>query len=224
MRNISTAFDTALQKGVLKPRDFIWMVVRDRTTGNPVTDGTWSDIGTGSFPVVNPDDGSTVYRTFVGSGTLIDVGDINIVSSLTVQTVTIKMSHLIDHVNDLIRTYDCKQGIIQIFRGLLNIETNELAAPAEIRFNGFIDEIEIETPSENNEGFIKVTAKSNTQEMSKYSTETRSHNSQVQRLATDEFYMDTAVVSEWEHFWGKSSGKVDTQRRLARVGGNGAIG
>ena len=33
---------TALQNRILMPRDFIWFVVRDRTTGAAVTDGYWS--------------------------------------------------------------------------------------------------------------------------------------------------------------------------------------
>ena len=57
MRDISAANYTALQDRILMPRDFIWFVVRDRTDGSPVTDGYWSDIGSITADVIDPDTG-----------------------------------------------------------------------------------------------------------------------------------------------------------------------
>ena len=45
MRSISSENYAALQARKLVARDFLWIVVRDRETGDPVTDGMWSDVG-----------------------------------------------------------------------------------------------------------------------------------------------------------------------------------
>jgi hypothetical protein len=46
--------------------------------------------------------------------------------------------------------------------------------------------------------------------MTRSNPDTRSDASQRVRAADDNFYQDTAVVSEWQHFWGSASGEVAT--------------
>jgi hypothetical protein len=200
---------TALQQRRLKPRDFIWFVVRDRDTGNPVTDGYWSDIGSIDAQVIDPDTGSTVTRTFGGARGLISISDIPRVSNLTVQKVTIKLAQVADRVNDLVRTYDCKQGGVQIFRGLFNLDTNVMWAPAFPRFVGTIDSAPITTPPAGETGDVTLTCTGHTIELTRSNPDTRSDASQRLRLATDNFYQDTATVSEWQQYWGRSSGPID---------------
>ncbi len=111
-------------------------------------------------------------------------------------------------VNDLVRTYDCKQGTVQIFRGLFDPATRTMVGPAYPRFYGFIDQSPINTPAENAEGNVTLTCTSNTQELMRSNSDTRSDASQRLRSATDNFYQDTAVVGTWQMFWGKASGPV----------------
>jgi hypothetical protein len=205
-RTVSSEVAAALAAGRLVARDFLWFVVRDRDTGDPVTDGMWSDVGSITCQVISPDTGSPVARTFNGAGMLVSISDIPLVSNLQVQAVTITLSQVVDHVNDLVRGYDCKQGRVEIFRGLFDPDTRSLVAPAEPRFVGFIDEAPITTPKEGEEGSVSLRCKSHTQEMTRSNPDTRSDASQRRRSATDNFYQDVAVVGEWELFWGKSSG------------------
>ena len=203
----------ALASRRLVARDFIWIIVRDRETGSPVSDGYWSDVGQITCEVINPNTGSPVERTFYGAAGLISISDVPSVSTLTVQTVSVRMSQVADRVNDLLRTYDAKQAQIQIFPGaLFDPETRELVAPPEPEFVGFVDKIEIKTPSENEEGGVYMTCVSHTQEMTRSNPDTRSDASQKLRSATDNFFQDAAVVGDWELFWGKSSGAVPTQK------------
>lgn len=208
-RSLSSANNTALQQRRLVARDFIWFVVRDRTTGAPVYDGYWSDVGRLTAAVVDPDTGGTSTRTWIGAASLISISDIALISSITVQTVTVRLSQVADRVNDLIRTYDCKQGRVEVYRGLFDPDTRALVDPATPRFVGFIDHIEVKTPKENDEGGVELTCTSHTQEMTRSNPDTRSDSSQRLRVATDNFLQDVAVVGEWEHFWGRASGKVD---------------
>jgi hypothetical protein len=206
MRNLSAANQAALEQRALMPRDFIWFVVRDRTTGAAVTDGYWSDIGDISAAIIDPDTGSPVTRIWHGAGALISISDINLVSNITVQNITVTLSQIADRVNQLVRTYDCKQGRVEIYRGLFDPNSRLMVAPAEPRFIGTINEAPIHTPPENENGDVQLQCTSNTAELTRTNTDTRSDVSQKLRNAADAFYADTAVVGTWQLFWGKASG------------------
>ena len=211
MRSISGPNQAALAARELVARDFLWIVARNRTTGVPENVGFWSDVGDVSAEVLNPDTGQVNTRAFYGSGTLISISDIPLVSNITVQTVTIDMSQIDELVEQAIRLYDVRQARVEIFRGLFNPATRQMVGPAEPRFVGFVDEVQIDTPSENEAGSARLTCKSHTQEMTRSNSDTRSDASQRLRSANDNFYQDTAVVSDWELFWGSQKGVVPTQ-------------
>lgn len=212
-RNISAANLAALQARQLVARDFLWIEARDRDTGVPVTDGMWSDVGNISAPVIHPDTGLPVTRDWYGSGTLVAIDDIPLVSNLSVQNVTIRMSQVSEHVEQLVRQYDCKQARVEIYRGLFDPASRQIVAPAECRFVGFVDEIEITTPSENAEGSVTLTCASHTQEMTRANPDTRSHATQILRDPNDTFFKDADTVAEWEIFWGSEKGVIPTQAK-----------
>jgi hypothetical protein len=208
MRDISAANWTALQQRQLMPRDFIWFVVRDRITGAPVTDGYWSDVGEISAQYIDPDTGGVGSRTWAGAGSLIQISDIPLVSNITVQNITVTLSQVADRVNNLVRGYDCKQGRVEVYRGLFDPESRTMVAPAEPRFVGTIDEAPITTPRENESGDVTLTCTSNTSELTRTNPDTRSDASQRLRNAGDEFFVDAAVVGNWQQFWGREGGEV----------------
>lgn len=207
-RSLTAEVLTALQNQTLVARDFLWIVARDRSSGESVSDGMWSDIGNISAEVIDPDAGNAETRAFFGSGTLIKIGDIPLVSNITVQRVTVTMSQVEDRVASLVRFYDVRQARIEIFRGLFDPATRALVSPAVPRFVGFVDQVEIKTGSENEEGAVVLSCVSHTQELLRSNPDTRSHESQKQRSATDNFFVDASVVGEWDLQWGESVGPV----------------
>lgn len=211
MRNISAENLAALAERRLVARDFLTIVARTRDTGTPVEDNMWSDVGNVTASVVDPNTGLEDSRDFYGSGTLVAISDIPLVANLSVQNVTIQMSQVNDRVEQLVRDYDCQQARVEIFRGLFDPNTRQMVAPAECRFVGFVDKIEITTPSQNEEGAVTLTCASHTQEMTRSNPDTRSHESQKRRSATDTFYEDSSTAGEWELFWGSVKGKVPSQ-------------
>lgn len=211
MRDISPRNFAALQARRLIARDLVRFVVRRWDNGAPVQDCYWSDIYAVTADVIDPDTGGTTSYDFAAGGALISISDIVLVSDLTVQTVKIKLSQVSDRINDLVRGYDCKQGKVQIWRGLFNPETMALVAPAMPRFNGFIDEAPVTTPPENDpSGDVTLSCTANTQELTRSNSDTASDASQRLRLATDNFFQDVAVVGSWEQFWGQQGGPVRT--------------
>lgn len=217
-RYISPENLAALQARQLVARDFLWLVVRDRATGAQVTDGLWSDVGNVTADVINPDTGLVDTRDWYGSGTLVAIDDIPMVSNLSVQNVNIRLSQIDDRINDLVRLYDAKQGRVEIYRGLFDPNSRQMVAPAECRFVGFIDQIEINTPSENEEGSVTLVCASHTQEMTRGNPDTRSDATQKLRSSTDNFFQDTSTAGEWEVFWGTEKGNIPTQKRSKFLG------
>jgi len=213
MRQLSSANLSALADRAIVARDFLWIVARDRTSGESVADGLWSDAGTITADVINPDTGLSVSRTWYGSGTLIQIDDIPLVANVTVQQIAIRMSQINARVETLIRQYDVRQGRVEIYRGLFNPSTRALVAPAPCRFVGFVDQCEIKTPRAGEVGEVVLTCTSHTQEMTRSNPDTRSHESQTRRSATDDFYRDVSVVASWEMFWGRSSGRLRSKKK-----------
>lgn len=210
MRNLSSANYAALQARELVARDFLWVVARNRATGAPFPYGFWSDVGDVSAPILNPNTGLAETRNFEGSGTLIQISDIPLVANLTVQTITVKMNQIDDAVQNIVRGYDLKQAQVEVYRGLFSPVSRQIVAPAVNRFIGYVDQIEISTPKEDDEGSITLTCASHSHEFTRYNPATRSHEDQKLRDSNDDFFVDASTVGEWEHFWGRVNGKVGT--------------
>lgn len=211
MRSITAGNQSALAARQLVARDFLWIVARNRSTGAPEQVGFWSDVGNVTAEVLSPETGTVESRAFYGSGTLIAISDIPLVSNITVQSVQIDMSQIDELVEQAVRLYDLKQARVEIYRGLFDPASRQPVAPAEPRFVGFVDEVQIRTPAEGDAGGVVLSCKSHTQEMTRANPDTRSDASQKQRDSTDNFYQDTAVVSDWELWWGAEKGVVPTQ-------------
>jgi hypothetical protein len=221
MRAISTANQTALAARALVARDFLWFVVRDRATGAPVNVGFWSDIeNVSSVPVIDPDTLLPVSRSYYGAGGLISIDDIPAVSTIQVQDVHIRMSQLDEQVANAVRGYDTKQARVEIHRGLFDPVSRDLVAPAIVRFVGFVNLIDINTGTEDSDGFVDITCVSHTQELTRSNPATRSHADQQTRSAGDDFFVDAAVVGDWEFQWGEEKGvkKVETRKGIFGLG------
>jgi hypothetical protein len=214
---------TALSGRTVVARDYLWITARNRSTGSPEVVGFWSDVGNVAVEVNSPLVG-VVTRSFYGSGTLISIDAIAFVANLTVQDVKIRMSQLDDIVAQAVRDYDCKQAKVEIYRGFFDPSTRGLVSPATCLWMGFIDDISIDTPAEGEDGAVVLRCVSHTQEMFRSNPDTRSHESQQVRHPGDTFYADTDVVGDWEHFWGKTKGKIATAKKQGLFGWGGFLG
>jgi hypothetical protein len=206
-RSISPATRALLAQNKLEPRDFMTIYARNRDTGETVEESMWSDVGNVSANVINPDTGFAETREFYGTGNLVKISDIPLVSNLSVQNVNIELSHIASNAEALIRGYDVRQAVVQIFRGLFDPDTGTMVEPAYPRFSGFVDSVEVVTPSENDEGSNNLTCASHTQEVTRSNTATRSDSSQKIINSNDSFYRDAASTAEWKIWWGQAQGE-----------------
>lgn len=209
MRVIPVNTQALLEAQSLVSRDFMRITARVRETGEPITQGFWSDLGDVTAQVVDADTGLTVAYPFAGVGSLIAVDPIPMVSNLTVQEIEVRFSQLEDRINELMRVYDIKQAKVEIYRGEFDPATMQMVEPASSRFVGFIDGAPVETPAEGGEGGISIKCVSSAQELTRGNPDTRSHESQLTRAPNDAFYRDVTTVGDLVIFWGRRGSMRD---------------
>ena len=210
MREIPVSIQAALDAQSLVTRDFMRITARDRVTGEPVSEAFWSGHRAVTAQVLDPQTGVAVSHQFFGAGDLISIDAIPGVSNLTIHRIGIVFNHISDRVDELLRKYDVKQAPIEIYRGVFNPDTMEMVAPAEPRFVGFIDDAPQEVPAEGQVGAVKMECVSNSQELTRKNTDTRSHESQQVRAPGDDFYKDTAAAGDKVIFWGRAKQALNT--------------
>jgi len=205
MRSFSTTLQNALLNRKIVFRDFLWIIPRDFSSGDPAPYGFWSGTTSISAQVVNPLSGSAIERDFEGAGALISISDIPAVSGTAVQTVTITFSQISPGAQNIVRGYDLKQARVEIYSGYFDPNTRALLEPAFCRFQGFVDTAPLVTPAENSDGSLTLTCTSHAQELTRSNPDTRSDDSQKSlRNASDGFFKDVAGVGEWNVDWGQA--------------------
>lgn len=211
MRTYSPEIQTAIEQGVVMPREFLEIHARDRGDSSIHYERLWSDGYDITADVLDPDDGSTLTLDWQGAAGLVDIDPLPRVANLTVPRISIQMLAVGADIDRIIRTYDVRQAPVRLWRGYLDASSRKMVAPAELRFIGFVDEVDFPTGAEGSEAYVTLSCVSHSQEMTRSSTETRSHESQLRRNATDDFFKSAATVGDWVLFWGTKSGKVETQ-------------
>lgn len=214
MRFLDSAEIAAIQARTVVARDFLWITAKDRSTGNPSDYGFWNDHGTVTTSVVDGRTGATVSRDFYGVGMALNIGSIPLTADVTVRNVDIALPQIDDVAQLVVRGYDVRGAAIQLYRGYFDPATHSMVAAAKPRFVGYVDGAPIETPAEGGEGSITLNCVSTTRELTRISSESRSHESQISRAAGDAFYKDTGVVGDWVMFWGQAGGSPSAGKTL----------
>lgn len=211
MRTYSAEIEAAILEGVLMPREFLEIHARDRGDSSIHYERLWSDNYDITADVLDPDDGSTLSLAWKGVAGLVDIDPLPRVANLTVPRIAIQMLAIGDDIDRIIRTYDVRQAPMRLWRGYMNANSRKMVGPAELRFIGFVDEVTFPTGAEGGEMHVTLTCVSHSQEMTRSSSETRSHESQLRRNASDDFFKSAAAVGDQVFFWGQKQGKVETQ-------------
>lgn len=222
MRTVSSATLAALGAGMVKKRDFVWVTGYDFNTRAPFSTGFWNDIGNIAAPYIDVNDGSTQSRTYYGAGTLLTMDPIPLVADITVRNFKIGLSQIDSTVANLVRGYDVHGAPIEVHRGIFNPGTFQLVDPAEVRFVGFIDTMDIVDPKEGADGSIAITCVSHTRLLTRINTSVRSDTDQKLRNASDTFYKDTPTVGDWQIWWGQAKGSVNATTPANTDVNNGA--
>ena len=204
MRSIDSNTLAALSSESLVLRNFVY--VRGKTTGGaPVAFGFWNGEDDTSGAVFEAVDGATESRTYIGGGSLLDIGAIPSVIGLEVRTVSVKLSQIHPDVQVMVRANDIRHAVVEVHRGLFNVSTGQLVAAPYPRFLGKINAAPIETPSARGEGSITLKCVSNTRDLTRVNTAKKSDETQKLRTG-DRFRRFAGVAKAWERWWGEAKG------------------
>lgn len=207
MRSVLTATNNALSARRLVARDFFWIQAKD-ASNVPQTAAFWNDRNQITCNVISGQDGSTVARTFNGSGKLITADDIPLTNDLTIRTINVTLNYLNTSIDSLIRGYNLRLALVEIHRLLFDPTTRAIVETLPPRFTGFVDGVTFNTPAVGGTGSVQLKCVSHTQELTRVSTDKRSNSAQHRRLGTDNFYQYTGVISARTVFWGTEHGKT----------------
>lgn len=205
MRDVDPAFMNALVNAPVRglvARRLAWFVAKNRTTGAPATVGVWTGSEDLNITVVDGRTGLLVSRPYIGGLALESIGDVPRVSDFTVQNVDLNLSQLADAAQQLIRQYDVRMALVEVHDLLLDAETGDQVAPAQLVQLGRVDEAPIKTPRVGEAGSLVI--KSITDVISML-TRKNSRKSSYQGQAVrqnDQWGKDSGVVSTWKVPWG----------------------
>lgn len=206
---------SALSARSIVARDILWVTAKDRGSGAPVNYGFSSLVRNLSIPVLDGRTNATVSRTFVGLGAALKIEQIPLTSDLTVRQIHMELPMQNPVVEEFARQADPRSAPCQVYRLLFNPDTMVSLAAAKPRFVGYVDTAPITTPQAQGQGSLRLVAVSITRELTRESTDVRSHESQLKRSGdADDFYLHTSVVGDWELFWGRNQGATSAETPL----------
>lgn len=214
MRSLDSSIVTALGENRLKARLFFYIIARNRADNSEVPAYFWNDVGPITHDTIDGQTGSTVSRTYTGSGSLITCSSLAFGSDLTIKTLTVTLARTNDTIDTYVRGYDLKNAKVQVHLGIYDPATHALIAQLFPMFVGSCDGAKIETPTPGGEGIVQLHCVSDDREGTRPSLDVRSHESQLKRNPADNFLKYAGVPIEL--FWA-------TQRIRATSGAASAV-
>lgn len=208
MRNVDSAYLAALvgaRDNGIAPRRFFWITARRFDNDSVESFGLWTGDEAISLSIQSAATGATVTREYHGAGLILDIGSIPRVSDLTIQTITVDLSQVADHVQAIVRGYDLRLAKVEIHEATLDPATRELAAPPAVAFLGEVDGSTIETPAMGGEGSAKLTLVSDAISMLARKNSRKSSYEGQKRRGGDQFGRYASTVATWTIPWGEKA-------------------
>src|SRR5690554_375857 len=194
------ALEAAPIEGLIA-RDFVTFTVRDSTTGDPEDFAFWNGLDTYDVNVIDGATGNEDSRSFTGSGTILSVGKITLVTGLRVKQVTVTLSAIHEEVALMVRGHNCRFAQVEIHRGLYSTVSHRLVAPPRLHFMGQVNDVDIGTPAIGGEAGIQMHCLGQTIELTRSNPAKRSDATQRKRSG-DRFYRYTEIMGEVNVPWG----------------------
>lgn len=205
MKNVSSAFMDALlnarERGLVT-RSLVYVTAKDRNTGLPVSLGLWNGGEDIDIDVIDGESGAVVTRPYL-CGVNLEVPEIPRVSDMTIQTVDVRFSQIAPAIQQLVRGWDARLAPVEVHQLLLDPQTGQAVAPAEVTFLGIVDGQPVETPAAGNEGAITLKLISAAISMLERTNPLKSSYEGQRRRQDDQWGRYSGVVPLWDFQWGK---------------------
>lgn len=201
MKTYEAGFNSVLQNARgsgIQPVYFVWIVGKDRTTGDDSAMGFWSRTEDISQNVARAD-GSTVTRSYLG-GCGLSVEGLTRIGGLTDKAVTVSLSQIADAAQEVARGIDPRLGYVEIH--VTSMVGGAFAGPPQLEWVGIIDEGPINTPSFGSEGAISFSVRSELMVMLTATNPAKSSDAhQKRRQAGDRFSEYASTISSRKIQW-----------------------
>ena len=200
MRSYDAATLAALQtRAGVCVRLLIWVVAKNRTTGDPEALGLWTGAYDREFTI------GAETRLYAGAGAIVQIPPLKMQAGLSVRMQRFTLSPIAPVVADLIETYQSRLAPIEIHRALFSTEDGSLVAEPHRVWKGFIDEVEITRPEAGGEATCEVTAASSARLLTRTLPLKRSDATQQLRSG-DRFRRYVDISGKVDVWWGERKG------------------
>lgn len=180
----------------------IWVVAKDRQTGEPAPLGLWSGEENRDFVIA----GET--RTYFGAGQLIDLGSVVSQVGLGVRMQRFALNALSAEGAQILRGYDARFAPVEVHRALFSPETRALVAEPHRIFKGFVDEESIPTPPKSGNATAELVVASSARMLTIPLSLKKSDQTQ-RRRGGDRFRRYVDVSGQSNVWWGETR-KMDS--------------
>lgn len=203
MRDYDSGFVSALAAARdqgLAPVWFLWVVARDRDTGDPEPLGFWSGDEDITLTVGLPD-GSTDERSYLG-GCGLSIAGIEYVADLTDTPVTATLSQIAPAAQELVRGLEARLAYCEIHCTVMT--GRAFASAPQLQWVGILDDAPISTPQAGSDGAITLSIRSELMVMLGATNPAKSSDAhQKRRSAGDRFNEYAATIRSRSVQWFK---------------------
>ncbi|WP_370303552.1 hypothetical protein [Pseudooceanicola sp.] len=180
----------------LLARVLVWMVAKDRSTGDPEAIGFWSGDDHQDFSI----GGDT--RTYYGAGALIEMGPLQSETGLNVRSHSVTFSPIAPEVQQVIRGYDPRLAPAEMHIAYFDQLTHSLLAEPVRVFRGFVNTVNVVTPAIGGGATAEVEFVSSAHSLTRTLARKKSHASLDARAAGDTFRQYASVTGTVQCIWG----------------------
>lgn len=195
-------------------RTLLWVVARDRATGDPEPLGLWDGDDVQSFTIASEG------RVYFGPA-LMPLPPIEGGVGLDVRMLRIPVPHLAPEVQQMLRGYDPRLARVEIHRALFKADTRALLAPPRRIFKGWVEEAPIFTAAEGAEGSAELVLASAARALTRVLPLYRADADQRARASGDRFREYASTAGLRDVWWGERQVRGQDAAPVTRPGGSG---
>lgn len=203
MRALPSAItDSIAARHGLVARLLVWIVARDRATGDPAPVGLWSGSQDATFDVAG------APRSYFGAGALLAVEPITSEAGVSVRVHHLTVSPLSEDVALVLRGYDPRRAPVEINVAYFDPDTHGLLADPVRVFRGEVDQVQIQTPEIGGLATATIILSSDAQALTRPLAVRRSDESLRRRNPGDGFRKYSDISGSVETAWGELRAKA----------------
>jgi hypothetical protein len=204
MRTIDSALATHLASRTgIEAHVLAWVEAVDKVTGAASPFGIWTGDDDRDFTI------DAVSRTYLGAGSLMDVGDLVSETGYVVRVTRMTLAHLAPDIAAILAARSVRLVPCTWHQAHLVPGSHDLVAPPRKVFKGWVERITLPDAAQGGSAAAEIELVSYARAMTRPLTLTKSDEALKRRFPGDEFRKYIAVSGKISTSWGERRGKSD---------------